>query len=75
VGNNPTGVVYKATFPESAFWKYAFPNGGNIKGEVTAVAAENGEGVVFNLKLTNLPQLGGAIRKCQQHLPQTTPPN
>ncbi|KAK4132477.1 hypothetical protein BT67DRAFT_79103 [Trichocladium antarcticum] len=61
VGNNPVGVVYKATFPESAFWKYAYPDGGNIEGDITATAGEDGEGVVFDLKLTNLPQIGGPI--------------
>ncbi|KAK4239716.1 superoxide dismutase [Achaetomium macrosporum] len=56
VTNNPQGVVYKATLPESAFFKPAFPEGGNIQGEVTAVASTDGRGVQFTLKLSNLPK-------------------
>ncbi|KAK3310533.1 superoxide dismutase [Chaetomium strumarium] len=54
--DNPQGVVYKATLPESAFFKPAFPEGGNIQGEVTAVASADGRGVQFTLKLSNLPK-------------------
>ncbi|AEO66007.1 uncharacterized protein THITE_2113716 [Thermothielavioides terrestris NRRL 8126] len=61
VTNNPPGVVYKATFPESAFFAPAFPNGGNIKGEITAVANSNGTGVVFSVKLSNLPKIGASL--------------
>ncbi|KAL2134363.1 hypothetical protein VTI74DRAFT_354 [Chaetomium olivicolor] len=61
VTNNPAGVVYKAVLPESAFFKPAYPNGGNIKGEVTAVANPDGAGVLFNLKLSNLPKIGAPL--------------
>lgn len=54
--NNPVGVVYKATFPESASFKPAYPDGGNIKGEIVAVAEPGGKGVRFTVKLSNLPQ-------------------
>ncbi|KAK4111788.1 hypothetical protein N656DRAFT_798678 [Canariomyces notabilis] len=58
VNNNPVGVVYKATLPESAFFKPAYPDGGNIEGEITAVANPDGRGVLFTLKLSNLPKIG-----------------
>ncbi|KAL2022789.1 hypothetical protein VTK56DRAFT_4605 [Thermocarpiscus australiensis] len=61
VTNNPPGVVYKATLPESAFFEPAYPNGGNIKGEVTAVANPLGRGVLFTVKLSNLPQIGSNL--------------
>ncbi|KAJ4295988.1 hypothetical protein N0V88_004690 [Collariella sp. IMI 366227] len=61
VANNPPGVVYRATLPESAFFKPAYPNGGNIKGEVSAVANPDGAGVLFNLKLSNLPKIGAPL--------------
>ncbi|KAK4170231.1 superoxide dismutase [Cladorrhinum sp. PSN259] len=59
VTNNPVGVVYKATLPEKAFFPFAYPEGGNIQGEVSAVAAEGGTGVVFTVKLSNLPKVAG----------------
>ncbi|KAK4648496.1 uncharacterized protein QC761_110630 [Podospora bellae-mahoneyi] len=59
VSNNPVGVVYKAVLPAEAWFKPAYPDGGNIEGEVTAVAAESGEGVVYTYKLSNLPKEGG----------------
>jgi len=59
VNNNPVGVVYKATLPETAFFKDAFPEGGNIKGDVTAEASADGKGVKFTVKLSNLPKTGG----------------
>lgn len=59
VTNNPVGVVYKATLPEQAFFKPAYPDGGNVKGEITASAGPNGAGVIFNLKFSNLPKTGG----------------
>lgn len=63
VTNNPPGVVYKATLPESAFFKPAYPDGGNIEGEITAVANPDGEGVLFTLKLSNLPKVDAPLRK------------
>ncbi|KAL2125828.1 hypothetical protein VTI74DRAFT_2577 [Chaetomium olivicolor] len=61
VTNNPLGAVYRAVLPESAFFKDAYPQGGNIKGEVTAVANPDGRGVLFNVKLSNLPKIGTAL--------------
>ncbi|KAK4171829.1 superoxide dismutase [Triangularia setosa] len=59
VSNNPVGVVYKAVLPAEAWFKPAYPDGGNIEGEITATAAESGEGVVYTYKLSNLPKEGG----------------
>ncbi|KAK4252277.1 superoxide dismutase [Corynascus novoguineensis] len=59
VTNNPVGVEYRATLPDSAFFKPAYPNGGNIKGWVKAVANEDGRGVRITLNLENLPKTGG----------------
>lgn len=60
--DNPIGVVYKATLPKSAFFEPAYPDGDNIKGEVTAEANCDGIGVRFNIKLSNLPKTGDALR-------------
>lgn len=58
--DNPLGYVYQAVFPQDAFFQPAYPEGGNIVGSVTAEAAEpDGEGVRFNIKLSNLPATGG----------------
>ncbi|KAL2178845.1 superoxide dismutase [Thermothelomyces heterothallicus CBS 202.75] len=59
VTNNPVGVVYKATLPDSAFFKPAYPDGGNIQGEITAEANSDGKGVKFTVRLSNLPKTGG----------------
>lgn len=59
VTNNPVGVVYQATLPDSAFFKPAYPNGGNIKGTVRAEANDDGRGVRITLDLENLPKTGG----------------
>jgi hypothetical protein len=64
VNNNPAGVVYKATLPEAAFFEPTYPDGDNIKGEVTAEANADG-GVRFTLKLSNLPETGGPFCKLQ----------
>lgn len=64
VTNNPAGVVYKATLPAEAFFKPAFPKGGNVQGEIIAVAAPNpNEGVIFKVKFSNLPKAGGPFGK------------
>jgi hypothetical protein len=63
VNNNPAGVVYKATLPKEAFFKPAFPNGGNIQGEIKAEANTDGKGVKFTIKFSNLPKGIGAMRK------------
>jgi hypothetical protein len=57
--NNPQGVVYQATFPDTPFFKAAYPDGGNIKGTLTAVASPDGKGVIFKFNWTNLPKKGG----------------
>ncbi|KAL2270100.1 hypothetical protein VTJ83DRAFT_2284 [Remersonia thermophila] len=63
ITNNPLGYVYEAVFPEEAFFKPAYPNGGNIEGSVTAEAdpTGNGTGVRFTLTLSNLPPTDGAL--------------
>lgn len=63
VTNNPPGVAYKAVLPESAFFQPAFPEGGNIHGEVVAVANSDGRGVLFTVKLRNLPKISAALRR------------
>lgn len=57
--NNPPGVVYSATLPETAFDKAAFPNGGNVKGSIAATANPDGIGVWFKVSFSNLPKEGG----------------
>ncbi|KAK3394075.1 superoxide dismutase [Podospora didyma] len=59
VTNNPPGVVLRAVFPEKAFTTSLFPDGGNIKGEVIAISSPDGDGVLFQVKLSNLPKTGG----------------
>ncbi|KAH8891011.1 hypothetical protein GQ53DRAFT_594109, partial [Thozetella sp. PMI_491] len=59
VENNPPGVAYKAVLPDEAFDKDAFPDGGNVKGEITAVASPNGIGVRVKVRFSNLPKEGG----------------
>ncbi|KAH7171007.1 superoxide dismutase [Dactylonectria macrodidyma] len=58
VTDNPVGVVYKATLPEEPFFKNAALDG-NVKGFITAMAAEDGHGVRFKVKFENLPKEGG----------------
>ncbi|KAK4145466.1 superoxide dismutase [Dichotomopilus funicola] len=59
ITNNPENAVYKAILPRSAFFEPAYPEGGNIEGEVTARAGDGGKGVRFSVKLNNLPSTGG----------------
>ncbi|KAK4461864.1 superoxide dismutase, partial [Cladorrhinum samala] len=61
VSTNPVGVKYKATLPAEAFFKSAYPDGGNIQGDISAEAAADGKGVVFTIKLSNLPKEGGPL--------------
>ncbi|KAK0632379.1 hypothetical protein B0T14DRAFT_31381 [Immersiella caudata] len=56
---NPQGVVYQATFPDTPFFKGAYPDGGNIKGTLTAVANPSGQGIIFTFNWKNLPKKGG----------------
>ncbi|GFP53745.1 hypothetical protein ACSS6W_001336 [Trichoderma asperelloides] len=58
VSGNPQGVEYKATLPKQPF----FPNAelvGNVKGNVSAVAAPGGKGVRFTVQFENFPKSGG----------------
>ncbi|KKY38299.1 putative superoxide dismutase [Diaporthe ampelina] len=59
VSDNPVGAVYKATLPDTAFTKSAYPNGGNVKGDVYAVSSPDGTGVIFKVKFSGLPSEGG----------------
>ncbi|KAM7208003.1 hypothetical protein V8F20_001549 [Naviculisporaceae sp. PSN 640] len=59
VTNNPPGLVYKATLPAEAWFKPAYPEGGNVQGEITAVATPEQAGVIFQVKFSNLPKAGG----------------
>jgi len=59
INDNPSGAVYKATLPDTAFTKSAFPNGGNVKGAVYALSSPDGTGVIFKVKFSDLPNEGG----------------
>ncbi|KAK3937076.1 superoxide dismutase [Diplogelasinospora grovesii] len=59
VENNPPGIVYQATLPDTAFAKSAYPDGGNVKGQLTAVASPDGMGVIFRVQFSKLPKTGG----------------
>ncbi|POS80862.1 cytosolic Cu/Zn superoxide dismutase [Diaporthe helianthi] len=59
VSDNPVGAIYKASMPETAFTKSAYPSGGNIKGNVYALSSPDGTGVIFKVKLSGLPSEGG----------------
>jgi hypothetical protein len=63
VENNPPGVEYDAVTPPNAFTTFAYPNGGNVKGSIKAVANDNGIGVKFEVSFSNLPPSGGPFRK------------
>jgi hypothetical protein len=67
--NNPPGVVFAAKLPADANWKEAYPDGGNVKGSIAAVASPNGIGVLFKVKFSNLPKEGGPFSK---YYPATT---
>lgn len=49
--------------PETAFTKTAYPNGGNLKGDVYALSSPDGTGVIFKVKLSGLPSEGGPFSK------------
>ena len=59
VVNNPPGVVYAGKLPDTANWKAAYPDGGNAKGSIAAVANPDGIGVLFKVTFSNLPKEGG----------------
>ncbi|KAK2066480.1 hypothetical protein P8C59_000295 [Phyllachora maydis] len=56
VETNPPGVVYVATLPATAFTKDLYPDGSNVKGQVSAVASPSGIGVAFKISFSNLPK-------------------
>jgi hypothetical protein len=56
--DNPAGVVYQAVLPDEPFFADTAIEG-NVKGSITAVARENGNGVRFAVKFENLPAEGG----------------
>lgn len=60
--DNPAGVVYQAVLPDEPFFAGAAIDG-NVKGSITAVARENGNGVRFAVKFENLPAEGGPFSK------------
>lgn len=49
--------------PDTAFTKSAYPNGGNVKGDVYALSSPDGTGVIFKVKLSGLPSEGGPFSK------------
>ncbi|KAL7924273.1 superoxide dismutase [Trichoderma austrokoningii] len=58
VSGNPQGVEYKAILPKQAFFPHA-ELVGNVKGNVSAVAAPGGKGVRFTVQFENFPKSGG----------------
>ncbi|KAK7422636.1 hypothetical protein QQZ08_009442 [Neonectria magnoliae] len=58
VTDNPVGVLYKASLPEEPFFKPTTIDG-NVKGFISAEAANDGNGVRFVVKFQNLPKEGG----------------
>ncbi|CAM1506863.1 Fc.00g065040.m01.CDS01 [Cosmosporella sp. VM-42] len=58
VDDNPVGVTYLATLPKDRFFKDAALDG-NVKGSISASAADGGKGVKFKVKFENLPKEGG----------------
>jgi hypothetical protein len=63
VTTNPIGVQYEAVTPPNAFTTFAYPNGGNVKGSIKAVANDGGTGVKFQITFSNLPPSGGPFRE------------
>ena len=53
ITDNPKGITYIATLPASK----------GPQGAVTAVASNNGSGVVFNVNVSGFPSTGGPFRK------------
>lgn len=62
VDDNPVGDVYVATLPDVAFDDYAYPDGGNAQGSISAEAKPDGEGIVFTVRFSDLPTSGGPFR-------------
>ena len=56
--NNPSNVSYVARLPGTAFDSTAFPEGGNVEGQIVAQARPDGIGVVFSVQFSNLPKTG-----------------
>lgn len=62
VTDNPVGVTYKATLPDTPFFKYSGLEG-NVKGYISATANRDGNGVDFSVLFSNLPKEGGPFRE------------
>lgn len=61
--DNPNGAQYKATLPDAAFDKDAYPDGSNARGSIQAVSTPDGAGVMFHVDFSNLPSEGGPFSK------------
>lgn len=60
--NNPVGKVCTAKLPAQPFFATGSLNG-NVKGSITVASNDNGIGLVYTVKLSNLPKEGGPFRK------------
>jgi hypothetical protein len=58
VENNPVGKVAIAKLPAEPFFKTGSLNG-NVEGSITIASNDNGIGLVYTVKLSNLPKEGG----------------
>ncbi|SPN96994.1 related to cytosolic Cu/Zn superoxide dismutase [Cephalotrichum gorgonifer] len=58
VNNNPVGVSYVATLPDTPFFA-GVDIEGNVKGSISATSGADGKGVDFKVKFSNLPSGGG----------------
>lgn len=63
VENNPVGKVCTAKLPAEPFFTTGSLDG-NVKGYVSVASNDNGIGLVYTVKLSNLPKEGGPFRKC-----------
>lgn len=57
-----------AQLPDDAFDRDAFPSG-NVRGAIQAVSMPNGQGVMFHVNFSGLPDSGGPFREYPRHLP------
>lgn len=63
--DNPEGVAFRAIFPLDQF----FPtSSGLVKGIFLASTNPGGTGVMYNIKILNLPQDGGPFRMATRGL-------
>lgn len=58
VNDNPHGVTFSANLPEKPFFAPAEIDG-NVRGSISATAADNGVGTKFSVHFSNLPKSGG----------------